>query len=353
MTTELAHPKRIDAFDLARGLAVFFMALVHALGTYTTPEVYDSAFGWTIEFLGGPPAAPVFMFLMGAVMAFSRRSGFTAMVKRGLLLLALGYLLNALRGSLPVWLAIQAGALLEELGGSTPMIEFLQVDILQFAGIAYLTLAVVRKITRNPWIWAALVLVVAWISPFIWGVTSGWGPLDFVLNHIGGIDGENVAFPLFAWIAYPLLGMAVGQWLVTTEDRAKVFRRLAWAGAGLLLVGGAITLTNANFHIGDYWRTGPGGVLAITGFVLLWVCGLTLIATPLLRSWPGKLIAYWSRHVTVFYFIHWVLLGWSILLVGYEAYGILGTLIGFAIIVLLSTLLTMAWVRLRSRLKRA
>jgi uncharacterized membrane protein len=352
MTQQLTHPNRIAAFDLARGLAVFFMATVHALGIYANPETYDSVFGWVVEFFGSAPAAPVFMFLMGAVIAFSRRAGFVTMLRRGIALLALGYLLNTLRGSLPMWIAIQAGVSLEELGGATPLTELLSVDILQFAGMAYLTLAVVRRITRNPWIWIALAAVVACVSPLIWGFETGVPVLDGVFSLLGGGDGENVSFPLVAWIAYPLVGMAVGTWLATTDDVGKSFRRLALAGTGLLIIGGAITLTNIDFHIGDYWRTGPGGVVLITGFVLLWLSGCQAIASRVLLTGPGKLLAFWSRNVTVFYFIHWVLLGWSVLLVGYESYGVLGTLIGMVVIVLLGTGLTQVWVRLRKLTRR-
>lgn len=57
--------QRLDAVDLARGLAVLFMILVHTLEVYAHPAVANSPFGETIKFFGGPPAAPVFMMLMG------------------------------------------------------------------------------------------------------------------------------------------------------------------------------------------------------------------------------------------------------------------------------------------------
>ena len=56
---------RVYAINLARGLAVFYMVLVHVLITYATPTVTGSVFGTIVGFLGGPPAAPVFMALMG------------------------------------------------------------------------------------------------------------------------------------------------------------------------------------------------------------------------------------------------------------------------------------------------
>jgi surface polysaccharide O-acyltransferase-like enzyme len=37
-------PSRIVSFDLARGLAVFFMVMVHVMEEYSTPEVAESVF---------------------------------------------------------------------------------------------------------------------------------------------------------------------------------------------------------------------------------------------------------------------------------------------------------------------
>jgi uncharacterized membrane protein len=65
---------RLMSIDLARGLAVFFMIAVHTLDVFACQEVKNSVLGQIIEFLGGPPAAPVFMTLMGFSFIFSRKS---------------------------------------------------------------------------------------------------------------------------------------------------------------------------------------------------------------------------------------------------------------------------------------
>ena len=80
--TGLASPvgaDRIRAFDLARGLAVVFMIDVHVLWHWGSPATWSKPIGLVISFLGGPTAAPVFMFLMGASLAFSSRSSYRHM----------------------------------------------------------------------------------------------------------------------------------------------------------------------------------------------------------------------------------------------------------------------------------
>jgi len=107
--TGLATPERVRAFDLARGLAIVFMIGVHVLWHWGAPDTWTTPIGQVISFLGGPTAAPVFMFLMGASLAFSSRSSFSSLAVRGLWLVWLGYLLNFLRGVIPAYLGLSTG----------------------------------------------------------------------------------------------------------------------------------------------------------------------------------------------------------------------------------------------------
>ena len=73
MDSVKAH-KRIQSIDVVRGLAVFFMIAVHTLEVFGTTELRQSITGELIEFLGGPPAAPVFMTLMGLSMVLAGKN---------------------------------------------------------------------------------------------------------------------------------------------------------------------------------------------------------------------------------------------------------------------------------------
>ena len=79
-----ALPGRIRAFDLARGLAVGFMILIHVLGHFGDETTWATPAGVVVTFLGGPLAAPVFMFLMGASLSLSRRSGAASIARRAI-----------------------------------------------------------------------------------------------------------------------------------------------------------------------------------------------------------------------------------------------------------------------------
>src|SRR6185369_9651251 len=122
--------ERVRAFYLARGLAVIFMIGVHVLWHWGAPDTWTTPIGEVISVLGGPTAAPVFMFLMGASLAFSSRSGFGSLASRGLWLVFLGYLLNVLRGVIPATLGLASGVVTaDQIAPFTPLWLATTVDI--------------------------------------------------------------------------------------------------------------------------------------------------------------------------------------------------------------------------------
>src|SRR5512141_2723017 len=109
--TGLVGRERVRAFDLAAGLAVFFMILVHILWHWGRPETWTTPIGEAISFAAGPTAAPVFVFLMGASLGAADRVAFREMATRGLWLVFLGYVLNFLRGVIPATLGLASGVI--------------------------------------------------------------------------------------------------------------------------------------------------------------------------------------------------------------------------------------------------
>ena len=67
----------------------------------------------------------------------------------------------------------------------------------------------------------------------------------------------------------------------------------------------------------DYWRQSPAVVMAILGFVLVWLAGADLVVDHLPRVASGLLFG-WSARVTSMYCIHWILIGWGVGLLGHR-----------------------------------
>jgi len=222
--------ERLVFLDLARGLAIVFMVLQHAVLLFATGQGEGSVLGKIVLLLGGAPAAPVFLFIMGIFLGRPDRK-IGRGVRRGLKLIALGYLLNLLRSTLP---SLFTGP---EIASATvpasPLASFWAVDILQMAGLSFVLLTLLRRYLPFRWVWAILAAAVAFVSPLLWH----WGGPSGVYALWGNRD--DVFFPLFPWVVYPLAGMVYGPCSFEAEDRGRAVKRRAVIGTLFFAVGGA------------------------------------------------------------------------------------------------------------------
>ena len=342
---ERAAAERVPALDLARGLAVAFMIAVHVLEEWGSPATRAGPVGSVIEFFGSAPAAPVFVFLMGASLAWSSRAAPGTALRRGAGLLALGLGLNAVRGSLPALLGLWLGLITPaELAPYTPWNLAWIVDILVFAGPALALLALARAALR-PWALLLLALGIALAAPHLWGLTTGLCPVDAVLRSLWG-TGVLVSFPLFPWLGYGLVGLAWGAWLRAASDAGSFFRRSALAGLALLALGLPALLADPSAILGHHWRVGPGLFAWILGFVLVWVSVCHLAAARL----PAVALrgpAHWSRHVTAVYVAQWLVIAWGTGAVGRQVLGPAGVLVAIPPVMLAAEAGLRIWLRLR------
>jgi uncharacterized membrane protein len=337
-TNSIDKKLRIRSLDLARGLAVFFMILVHVLENYGNDEVYDTVIGRVVEFLGGAPAAPVFMLLMGFFLVYPSDKGLKVNVLRGLKIMALGYVLSFLRYTLPEALGVT------HYGGGFDFFSFIwEVDILQFAGFAMIILAVIRQFIPWPRTWVLLAILVTVSAPLLWGVESGITAVDWLLDLLWG-NYEEVWFPVFPWISFPLLGMAFSHYVENREGWLTADRRVPAAAAAVLIVGVMITYMDPEYHIGDYYRSGPGAIVWMSGFAVLWLflCELAVRRIPENRVF--RILYYWSKNVTAVYFVQWLIIGWGVAVFPYMEESITVTVILMAVAVTLTHWATRGWI---------
>ena len=339
--TGLARGERVRAFDLARGLAVLFMIGVHVLWHWGAPDTWTSPIGQVLSLLGGPTAAPVFMFLMGASLAFTSRTSFRSLAVRGLWLLWLGYLLNVLRGVIPAYLGLSAGIVTpEQIAPFTLPWLATTVDVHHMAGLSLIALAALRVAARPGWPWLLLGAGVVLAGPVLRGLEFGTPLLDAPLTPILG-GAPNVYYAVVPWIAYPLVGAVFGSVVARSPDRARVFR---WGAAlGLLLCAGGIALFLVSppaFDVNTYWRMPPSYFVAITGLVLVWLFGCDLAV----RHVPGNrafdFLYGWSGRVIAIYFTHWIVVGWGVGVFGFRSQPLAGALIGIVVAIVATTLLS-------------
>ncbi|MFN5627865.1 MAG: heparan-alpha-glucosaminide N-acetyltransferase domain-containing protein [Bacteroidota bacterium] len=324
--TVTTQNNRLLSIDLARGLAVLFMIAVHTLEVFASEEVKNSVFGEIIEFLGGPPAAPVFMTLMGFSFINSSKSELKPRLLRGFKLFLSGYILNIIRGVLPFSIStylnmdIVEKLPLEKLNEYTILTI---VDILQFAGIALMIMALIHEFKINKYIILLAAFIISMLSPFLWGFTLNIPLVDQIFELLWGdqaigfsfID-NKIAFPIFPWLSFPLIGMYLGETMKNTIDQNRTFKHFGIGGIVVLLIGIVISYNNIEYHFNDYYHSRQGAMLFMCGFVVFWIYITKIAIDKLPANKLFELLFKWSKGVTNIYFAQWIIIIWSIAFFG-------------------------------------
>ena len=216
---------RQSEVDMVKFLAIPFMICIHfyeQFGSFDhAVKVPDTFFRNAMEFAGGPLAAPVFMFSMGIGMIYTHHDSPREHIKRGWKLLLTGYLLNFFRQTLPqlIGLAMGIDPGIDIIGG------LLCVDILPFAGMAFLTVGVMRKLKLS----SIRITEIAFLLQAVGIWTTRLHMKAGVIQNLLGLivpTGKWTSFPLTLWLVYPALGMVFGEVLIKCSDKDKMYRKL-------------------------------------------------------------------------------------------------------------------------------
>lgn len=307
---------RYPSIDVLRTLAIAMMVVVHFTENLSAWYGAPGTGGLPVNMFWRPTglAAPLFTFLVGVSYRLWVRGreerGDTdeaitkSSVRRGLFLVGLGFAFNVL-----VWLPE----------------DVFNWDVLTFIGTAVLLLAASRGAPAGAQLFAAAAAVA--VSPALrelsdypafW--TSGFFDPDLALGDV--ILGCLCTgyFPVFPWIAYPLVGSAAAPAVFPAAGR----RSAAWPaglGAGLVAVVVASVVGRSAIP--------PPGWLRLQGWTMFpatteYVCGtlgLALLLVPLAhRACDGgrldvrlaRVAGTFSRHSLTIYLLHHVVHVWPL-----------------------------------------
>ncbi|TXT37522.1 MAG: Uncharacterized protein FD135_3515 [Comamonadaceae bacterium] len=296
------QPVREVGHDLLKGVAVLLMIQVHVMELLATQSVMDGLAGKVSLFLGGAPVAPVFLLLFG-FYALRAPVWPGRLLWRGLKLLLLGLLLN-LGMNIHLLTRIGQGQLALD-----PWRYLLGVDILLLAGLSLIAITWLRPLLKeHAWAWLLASLSVAAVSPWVgqwmseWaGGESGWQWLAAFV----GLPAPWSFFPLFPWLAYPLLGVAA------FYGRSRLHLSPPWRKPllaavllGLLLTGPFAVATS--HQLSAYYHHDLRFFLWASLLALCWALLLPRLGLPQrVTTW----LAWWGQHVTACYVLQWLLIG--------------------------------------------
>ena len=305
--------------DLARAFIIFCLALIHVTIECTTDEGLCSGIPYLFDtVIGGPFSAPMYMFVMGVGMCYTRKNTPMEHFLRGVKIFAVGYVLNICRFLIPYsigyWITGDHAKYIEPL-----LYKVLCNDILTFAGLAMMLMALFIKLKLPNLVMIAIATVMCAFGTLLNGVdvVSPLGNI-FLGYLIGTEDAAGMVlsdFPILNWMMFPVCGYAFGTMLKHVKDK-KLFY--------LIFSLPAIIIAIVYFALGIYHEVGMFGegqncyYHMIFSDVLASLCltvGMIGIYYFIWKVFPKKMFYIaWSisENITEVYFIHWVLVSFVV-----------------------------------------
>lgn len=257
--------KRFDSIDVMRALAIIFMIICHFIIYLSSPEGNHPWIYLFANHIIGDFAAPIFVFLVGMSQAISLSkqskserlldaSGIR-MIKRGLFIILFGLISSVL------------------IFGPTCLFDW---DILPFIGFSLIVLFFLRKTPLRILLFISLIAII--LAPtlrelsgyaYYWGgpikevsslakVFPGFlfDPIaeynsNFVFNDVIKGFFVNGFFPIFPWIAFPLIGYALGQTNLTGNKTGWFDRKSGLLGIFLIITGFGGAIYASNNHLNN------------------------------------------------------------------------------------------------------
>lgn len=300
---KLLRDKRSPIPDLLKGFAVLFMIQVHIMELFINRSGQESWFGQTSLFLGGPFAAPVFMVVMGYFISKSKL-GLYQGIFRGIKIFILGLLLN---------IGLNFHLLLKIISGKlmiNPLEYIWGIDIFFLAGLSIIILSLLKPIIkRKYWIILILILGISIGTPYINQLFSDKEP-DYFLPFIGGQFSWSY-FPLFPWLAYPLIGFSFHKW----EDSIVGFRQknklTFWSAISCIFVLLVVFIAfglNITINLNSYYHHHFFYMIWAMGLIILWAL-LAQLSVKYINTKVINFIAWMGINVTTIYVIQWLIIG--------------------------------------------
>ncbi len=323
---------RIPAFDLVRSIAVICMIISHVALMFGSGEASITTIGrFMNDFCGTAPAAPVFVLLMGIFFIFPKDRPVSVKIVRGFKLFFLGIMLNFVRMVVPFFiLSVYAPSEFERMcdmlqvgPGEIYWRVLYNVDILGFAGAAYIVLALLQMVIRTTWQWILAGLAVIFSAPYLWGAGENLGSFFYLLQPLWGrAFVENVptdtAFPVFPWLVFPLMGVVIGRLFSAGASENEIFKSMLRAGLLFAAIGSALVAIFGMKQFGDYYRMYAGGTFLVMSFALLWTTLFMWLTRKGLFQKAFSRLSFWSEHITLVYCVQWFWFGFSVLLLHFR-----------------------------------
>lgn len=296
--------------DILKSFSIISMVICHPvvrLGAYIPGYEEDFLFFLGDTILGAYIfVAHGFMFAMGVGMIYSKRGNPSDMLRRGIKLYLMGYILNMLRyGIYIIIYNMMTGEILDE----TWFAIFGQ-DILQFAGLAFILTAILKKARLTEVQIFSVSVVLSVVGSFIANLDIRNPVLDFLTAHFFDTTGMSI-FPLFNWYICVTAGRIIGSILYKMQDKDRFYRKTLYISGVIVIAYITLTAKLGTFFLSMDREYYAASTLEMIGLLSIDIFGLSVFHFILQKMDVSrfKILIGMSRNVTVIYYIHWMIVG--------------------------------------------
>lgn len=304
---------RQHELDLARAVVVFFLAYIHLTIECSTDEALGSGIPYLFDtIIGGSFSAPMYMFVMGVGMFYTTRSTPKDHFIRGAKILALSYVFNICRFLIPSLIGYgitgEAAKYLQPLP-----YKVLGNDILTFAGIAMMLMALLLALRTPKWVMLALAFATSALGTLLNGVDVKNDLGNIFLGYLIGTEDAagNVLsdFPLLNWLIFPLVGYLFAGVLVRVKDKKAFYLSFTPVCAVFTAVYYIYGIKYGIGMFGEgqncyYHMVFTDAIVSLT--LTFGLIGIYYFLSLILPQWILRLSGEISQNITPVYCIHWV-----------------------------------------------
>lgn len=230
--------------DITKTICIFFMVVLHFYEEFAiaATETSGTFANFLTYFLAGFTGAGTFMLCMGIGFGYTKHSEPIDFIKRGALILLFSYILNIVRSIALIFFFNNPNY--PGPGITYMLIYLLQVDIMQFAGLALMCFGLFKLAKLKPWVMLLIATVLSlggtFISMFAGEFSTGSYAVDAILSlfipiYFAGTDNVVSYFPLMNYLIFPIAGYCSSFYYKRLKNKKIFF--------GLMLGLAAITIT--------------------------------------------------------------------------------------------------------------
>jgi hypothetical protein len=293
-------------FDYFKALLVFMMVFVHFYENFSRDSIT-----LTVEIIGFILGADGFMLLMGIGMKYSRHQELSNYISRGINLITKGQISNLLRCALPNIIAWKTTG--NKIFISRALV-FLQPDILTFAGISFLFLALLKKIKLSDNFILCISIIMNIIGFILYKIIKQ--PESFLMKQLMGyfiLTDTEASFPLCSYFIFVAIGYRLGEIYQKISNKDKFYNRIIFFFLPLTIFYIYIRI-NYNFIIlPDFGYDEDYSLFPVPDAIN--ACMESIVIISLLykigKIFQGKVpyyIKHLSKNVNKYYIIHYILL---------------------------------------------